>query len=460
MKKLFQVIPAPVTLPHTNSLKKIFRLFVLSSFLVFAGCEKIFDDVFHPGGGNISSKDDAAVATDWYKLQLQLILKANPAVPNLGANRLFAYTGIALFEASRFERESSRSLQGQLYQMPVMPVPEHGKKYSWVIAANAAMASITRNLFPVQNIANSSSIDSLEKVYRDKYTATAGSDIVSRSEAFGDSVAAKIYNWSASDLYNHVSDPYTIPVYPGAWARTPPAFAAPATPYAGNCRTFLQVFSTGVTPAPPFAYSEDASSDFYKMANNVYLVSKSLTPDQKNIALFWNDVGAGIGYTPMGHCISILTQILNNQNASLATAAVAYAKAGIALWDASVVCWRSKYQYNQLRPVTYIQQHIDNTWLPLLATPPHPEFPAAHALLTSSVMEVLAAVFGNKYNFTDHTYDFRSYPARSYTSFEQVANECGESRVYGGIHYQPSVDMGHTAGQLIGNAAAQLHTSD
>ena len=446
--------------PHTKVLKSILTLAVLSSFLLFSGCEKIFDDIFHPGGGNAASNDNAAVATDWYKLQLQMILSANPAAPNFAASRLFAYSGIALFEASRFEQKSSTSLQGQLNQMPVLPQPETGKKYSWVLAANAAMATITRNLFPVPTASTTISIDSLAKIYRDKVTAISGSDIASRSEAFGDSVAAKILAWSTSDLYNHANDPYTPPVFLGAWIRTPPAFAAAATPYAGNCRTFMNTFSTGVSPVPPYAYSEDPGSDFYKMVNNIYQVSKSLTTDQKNIALFWNDVGVGIGYTPMGHSISILTQILDNSNASLATAGDAYAKVGISLWDATVVCWRSKYQYNQLRPVTYIQQHIDNTWLPLLATPPHPEFPAAHAFLTSSVMQTLAVLFGNTYSFTDHTYDFRGYPARSYTTFEQIANECGESRVYGGIHFQQSVDMGHTAGQLIGNAAAALHTNN
>jgi hypothetical protein len=425
-------------------------VFVLTVILIFAGCKK-------PPLGIGPFKDDATVATDWYKLQLKMILRANPAAPNFAVNHLFAYSGISLFEASRFEVEDSRSLQGQLSQMPAMPELQNDKKYSWVIAANAAMANITRDLFPVKNSANTASIDSLEKIYHDKYAASLGADVVSLSETFGDSVASYIFNWSKSDLANHASDAYTPPVFQGAWVPTPPAFAAAATPYAGNCRTFMPVFSTGTTAPPPFAYSEDVSSDFYKMVNNDYTISKSLTTDQKNIALFWNDVGAGIGYTPMGHSISILTQILDNKNASLATAAVAYSKAGIALWDAQVVCFRSKYQYNQLRPVTYIQKNIDSAWLPLISTPPHPEYPAAHAFLTTAFMEVLASVFGSNYSFTDHTYDFRNLPARSYTSFEQIANECGQSRVYGGIHYQPSVAAGHASGKLIGNAAASLH---
>lgn len=443
-----------------NFLKHGTAFLLVVIILIFASCQK--DGRFPlPYGGKVipTSKDDATVATDWYKLQLRMILQASPAKSNLATIRLFAYSGISLFEASRFEILGSKSLQSQLYQMPVIPLPEKEKKYSWVIAANAALANITRDIFPAPSAANSASIDSLEKIYVDKYTGSDGVDVVSRSEAFGDSVASAIFTWAKSDLFNHANDPYTPPVFPGAWVPTPPAFAAAAGPYFGNCRTFMNVFAEGTTPPPPFAYSEDPSSDFFKMVNNDYTISKSLTTDQKNIALFWNDVGVGIGYTPMGHCIFILTQILDNSGASLATADVAYAKAGIAMWDASIVCWRSKFKYSQIRPVSYIQQHIDNTWLPLIGTPPHPEYPAAHAFITSSIMEVLSSVFGKHYSFTDHTYDFRGFPARSYSSFEDAALECGESRVYGGIHYQPSVDVGHLAGSLVGKAASAIEVT-
>jgi hypothetical protein len=147
---------------------------------------------------------------------------------------------------------------------------------------------------------------------------------------------------------------------------------------------------------------------------------------------------------------------LDNTHSSLGTAAVAYAKAGIGMWDGSIVCWRSKYKYNQIRPVSYIQAHIDNTWMSFIGTPPHPEYPAAHAFITASVMQAISSVFGKNYSFTDHTYDFLSYPSRHYTSFDDAALECGESRVYGGIHYQPSVDVGYEAGSLIGRAAGEI----
>ncbi|HTQ27684.1 MAG TPA: vanadium-dependent haloperoxidase [Puia sp.] len=431
---------------------------LVASLLLVPGCQKLFDQLPYKGKTipPPTSKDIGSVATDWFKLQLRMILQANPAKANIGVNRLFAYSGISLYEAARFSNKDLKTLQSQLYEMPVMPQPDNGMKYSWVITANAALASITRDLFPGLSTANNASIDSLEKVYTDQVTITDGADVVSRSTDFGNAVVASIFTWSKTDLYDHINDPYTPPVFPGAWIPTPPAFAAATAPYAGNCRTFLHIFSEGTTPPPPFAYSEDPGSDFYKMVDNVYQVSKTLTTDQKNIALFWNDVGAGVAYTPMGHSISILTQILDNSGASLATAAVAYAKAGIAIWDGTVVCWRSKYKYNQIRPVSYIQAHIDNTWLPLLTTPSHPEYPAAHAFITSAIMSALTSVFGNHYSFTDHSYDFRGYAPRSYSSFDDAALECGQSRVYGGIHYQPSVDIGHQFGSIVGDAVGAI----
>ena len=437
--------------------------FLVIVALLFSSCQKYVSD--ERAIQNTSSnedvalqKDNASVATDWYHLQLRMILSANPVVSNVAVVRMFGYTGITLYEAARFEIRNSKSLQAQLCQMPEMPKPEDDKNYSWVISANAALARITRDIFPGLTAADSASIDSLEKAYNRKYRSMTGENVFDRSKTFGKAVAAAIFDWSKSDLFDHANDPYTPPVFPGAWVPTPPLFAPAAVPYLGNCRTFLRMHSHGTTPPPLYKYSTKKGSDFYMMVNHLYKLSQTLTDEQKNIALYWNDVGPGVGYTPMGHSMSIVTQVLENSKASLATAEEVYLKTGMAMWDAAVYCWRSKFKYNLLRPVTYVQQNIDSTWLPLLSTPPHPEYPAAHAFITSSVMEVMTSIFGGHYNFTDHTYDFLGMAPRSYDSFEQCARECGKSRVYGGIHYQPSVNVGHDFGESIGNdiAAIQL----
>jgi hypothetical protein len=404
-----------------------------------------------------SSPTSHAVATKWYSLQLRMILNANPAVSNIAAIRLFAYSGISLYESARFVIAHSVSLHGQLYQLPKMPVPDMNEKYSWVIVANAALARITRNMFPSLTPANIASIDSLENAFN---SICLNPDVVNRSKAFGNSVAAVIFNWAKLDLFDHAADPYTPPVFPGAWVPTPPLFVPAALPYLGNCRPFLQMHSHGTTPPPLYSYSEEKGSDFYKMVKNNYNISKSLTDDQRAIALFWNDVGIGVGYTPMGHNISIVTKALRKSNASLGTAITTYARAGMAMWDANIVCWRSKYKYNLLRPVTYIRKVIDTSWLPLIGTPPHPEYPAAHAFITTAVMKAVSSVLGENFAFTDHTYDFLGFTPRKYNSFEDAALECGKSRFYGGIHYIPSIETGHKYGNHVGQDIAAIKLTE
>lgn len=441
---------------------KVLLSIFIACVLFFTSCQKDINNntgnqaVPLTQNSTAAKKSDANVATDWYNLQLKMILNANPALSPLAINRMFGYTGISLFEAARFEIPNSISLSGQLNEMPEMPKPDLQKKYSWVGTANAALANITRDMFPLQSPANLASIDSLEKVYNDIILAEEGSDVFTRSQAFGDSVAANIFAWTKTDLFNHIGDPYTPPVGPGLWVPTPPVYAPAAGPYTGNCRTFLKQHTQTTVIPLPFPYSEKKNSAFYKMVNYNYTLSKSLTDDQKNIALFWDDNGAGISYTPMGHNISIITQILIDSHANLAKAEEAYVKAGLAMQDATIICFRAKYKYNLLRPVTYIRAQIDTAWLPFIVTPPHPEYPSAHAFNTSAVMQAMNSVFGYNYHFTDHTYDFLGYPARSYNSFDQAAVECGISRVYGGIHYLPSVDIAHVYGKVLGEQIAQV----
>jgi hypothetical protein len=92
----------------------------------------------------------------------------------------------------------------------------------------------------------------------------------------------------------------------------------------------------------------------------VYKTVKNLTPEQKEIALFWAD-DPGKTFTPPGHSVSIATQILREKNATLALAAETYAKVGMAVADAVIGCWNTKYTYNVIRPISYIQTVIDPT---------------------------------------------------------------------------------------------------
>src|SRR5215207_2024881 len=120
----------------------------------------------------------------------------------------------------------------------------------------------------------------------------------------------------------------------------------------------------------------------------------------------------------------------------------------MAMHEASILAWKGKYQYNVVRPITYIQQHIDKEWTPLISTPPHPEFPAAHATLSNAAATALCSVFGEDCAVTDKSYVDIGMTQRSYPSLQAVAKEAGYSRLYGGIHYRYSIEQGFVLGEL------------
>ena len=396
-------------------------------------------------------KTDARVALDWYKLELRILLERNSAMNGV----YFGYLGIGLYESVRNGMEDAVSLSAKLYQMPAMPAKEKNKGYKWEVSANAAMAAMLRFYNTGLTAANLASIDSLENAYNEKLKPAAGSESFNRSQLFGRSIATAIRNWSLTDNFNPSNTGYIPPVFPGAWVPTPPAFVnPPVNPFVSAARPYLITDLTAVAPPFPAAYSEDPNSAFYKIVKNVYDVSQTLTTEQKNIALFWVDQGNGVGFTPPGHDFSIITQALEQTKANLGIAAEVYAKAGIAEREATIVCFRSKYTYNLIRPVTYIRKLIDPNWLSFIPTPPHPEYPAAHAFITGTVMEAVTKVLGNRVTVTDHTYDFRGWAPRTYTSLIKAGEEAGISRLYGGIHYLPSINTGlslaHDLGKKIG----------
>jgi membrane-associated phospholipid phosphatase len=209
-------------------------------------------------------------------------------------------------------------------------------------------------------------------------------------------------------------------------------------------------------PGPPPPFSTDLDSAFFAEALEVFETVNSLTPGQREIALFWSD-DPGQTATPPGHSVSILGQVLRAQDRSLADAAVGYARLGIAVCDAFIACWRVKYRHNLVRPISYIRSSIDPTWgdpLPL-TTPPFPEYTSGHSIQSAAAAEVLTATFG-EVAFTDHTHDARGLAPRSFDSFAAFAEEAAISRLYGGIHYRSAIERGLEQGRCVGAEVAAL----
>lgn len=434
---------------------------LLCTAVLVAGCNKETLRPSEPGTPDSFSdarimKTSSELVTDWYDLQTRIMLYANPNPSPIVTGRFFAYEGIALYESIRNGIPGAVPLHEVLYQMPEMPAKENNNGYAWDLAANAALARITKIMLPGLTPANLASIDSLEAENYFQANPDELSAVTRRSIEFGRKIADAVFEWSKSDGIARNSEPYTIPSFPGSWSPTPPAMLPPALPYLGTARPLLEMHLTGITPPFPYAYSETPGSDFYNEVNFTYQTAKNATNEQKTIARFWADVGVGTGYSTPGHHMKILTNLLQMYDADLGTAAMAYLKTGIALRDGFIMTWRSKYSYNMIRPVSYVRQFIDPSWLPFITTPNHPEYPAAHASVTAAFMEAMAGVFGDNYAFSDNTYEFLGIPPRHYNTFTEAATEAGWSRVYGGIHYRKSVEAGLAFGKQIGHHAREL----
>ena len=118
--------------------------------------------------------------------------------------------------------------------------------------------------------------------------------------------------------------------------------------------------------------------------------------------------------------------------------------------DSFISCWDEKYRSNVVRPETYINQYIDKNWVPLLQTPPFPEYTSGHSVVSSASAEVLTKLFGSNFSFSDSTELEFGIPVRQFKSFVNAAEEASMSRFYGGIHYMPSIVNGMKEGKKIG----------
>lgn len=396
---------------------------------------------------------DSEVATAWFRLALQ-ITPTTSGVSTQPAIRAFAYLGVTLYEALVPGMPGYRSLAGRLNDLqPIAGPPDHS--YHWPTVANSALAASTRELFRMTTDANKAAINQLEFSLAARLTPGVPPGIAKRSAERGRQVATHIMAWASTDgghdghLTNFPPD-YTPPVGPGLWVPTPPGFQRAYQPNWGANRPFVLTSAADYDPGPPPAFSTEPGSAFYGEAWEVYQMVNELTDEQRAMVVHWANT--------LGHHPSLAIQLVETLSLDLATAAEVYAKAGMAIADAGIACQYTKYLYNLIRPVSYIQQYIDAGWgnpLPI-PTPPHPEYSSAHAVTSQALAQVLHDVVGDV-PFTDnHTHDASGLPPRSYDSWFELAAEAGISRLFGGIHFRSAMERGFEQGTSIGMAVSAV----
>lgn len=428
--------------------------------LLLSGCDKSLTEPSDAHASIAAHEHGGEVAREWFKLLCRVVKTTDGYYPPMAA-RAFGYMGVALYQTVQPGMAESASLAGQLNQLSAdkLPKTDPTKSYNWGIAANAAMAQTMRNFFVNLRPKDRNSLDSLESYMNKVLTTNEKTETAALSVQYGKEMANAIFEWSKSDGghegYLRPHDGLVPSSAASAWQET--GSGQGVGPKWGNNRLMIATNSSAQIPAP-HPFSTDPNSRFYKEALEVYTQSQINTEDQKEIARFWAD-DPFLTCTPTGHTFSILTQLLDEDRASLARSALAYAKMGIAENDAFIRCWWVKYEYFLIRPVTYIKRYIDPNWNTLIETPPFPAYVSGHSSEIGAASKVFTSIFGANRSFSDRTqvYFGFSRTIRFFNNFEQVAQESAFSRLYGGLHYRMDIERGLDLGYQIGDQVNRLN---
>ena len=380
------------------------------------------------------------------------------------ASRIYAYSSIAAYEVGIHEDSKYRSFAGQLTGFEAVPQPEEGKEYCYSLASVQAALKVGRTL-----VFSEDKMDAFyNEIMQEFREAGVPDEVFERSIDYGTQVADHVIAWSTKDNYKQSRSfpKYSIQQDLSTWKPTPPAYMDAVEPHWNKIRPFAIDSAQQFKPIPPTPFSIDKKSQFYKEAVEVLEMGNNLTTEQREIAFFWDcnpfmmNVKGHVMFatkkiSPGGHWMNITNVACKKVNADFVRCSEAYARVSISLVDAFMSCWDEKYRSKLIRPETYINQYIDEDWVPVLQTPPFPEYTSGHSVISAASAVTLTQLFGDNFAFTDSTEIEFGLTVRSFKSFIQASEEAAISRMYGGIHYRPAVEVGMTEGRALGTYVLQ-----
>jgi hypothetical protein len=437
--------------------------------LIFIGCTTS-DEL--STSSRTTSGFPATFARQWMT-NLANSVKGDTVKPPVAA-RTYAYASIAMYEAVVHGMPGYRSLAGQLNGLDSLPVPDSDLEYDWAtVLAQTMHKMMLASVFPPGPPQPGGIYTFPAKIFYEYTTVTQApltvlgptqigfrradgvpEEVIANSIAYADQLADALTAWANADGYYDVRFAGWIPpTGPDKWVPTgfsdTDIVSNPLEPHFGSLRPLAMTASNecstrnlGLSP-PPF--STEPSSAFYQAADHVRQVGVDLTEEQLIIARYWSD-DPGPSSTPAGHWIEITSTLIRNQTLDQAVAAYAYLSIGFL--DSFIAVWDTKFDYNLLRPTTFIRRHIDSDWLSLQGTPQFPTYVSGHSGQSGASAELLTRVFGD-IPFTDTTKVRRGFRPRTYVHFRDAADEAAASRLYGGIHYQFDNDHGLAVGRCV-----------
>jgi hypothetical protein len=312
-------------------------------------------------------------------------------------------------------------------------------------SVDAAVASATRTvllkLMPAQQAAIEADYQAALQAVPDG-SAKSGGTAVGERAALAVVAACADDGWASPNVYR----PHTTP---GVYVPT----MFPAVPHWGKRKTWVLTSADQFRPGPPPALtSETWKRDLAEIRAIGGKTSTARTAEQTAVAQFWEATAPTV-YWPLARSVATAAGRDASDNARL------FAVAAMAMDDALIAVFDAKYTYNLWRPVTAIRHpegdHPDRGWLPFVDTPMHPEYPCAHCIVSGALAAVLEAEIGSGPSPTLRSTSPFVKGERTWASPAEFAQEVALARIYDGVHYRNSTEVGTAMGRKIGELAAK-----
>jgi hypothetical protein len=373
---------------------------------------------------------------EWNDIARQLTVV--PALAPVQQTRAMAIVQVAMHDAVN-------AITGKYARYnPVGPAPPGASAHAAAIAAaHRALAGIVGDS-PLLATSYAASL------------GTHGIDFADPGLAFGEAVANGILDLRQDDGAATAAFPFLLPDAraPGVWMPIGSASAAQALlPGWGEVRPWVLRSGSQFRPEPPPALDSDRyARDYQEVLQIGALNAPTRTDEQTGIAHFWRA-------SPTALWNPILRQAIEAGYLDLSTTARVMALFYLAAADTSVACWEAKYAYNFWRPQPAIARGdedgnaattADASWRPLVATPPHPEYPSGHAANSGAMAFVLAWAFGDRPGFViEATSSTQPGFVRRWHTFSEGVDEVIDARVYAGSHFRAADEAGADLGRQV-----------
>ena len=377
----------------------------------------------------------ADVVTDWNVITVQAAAAA-------GLNPQRQQRIAAMVHAAMHDAVNSVAPRYKPYAVHVSPAPHASIEAAAVQAAYGVLI----RLLPLQAVLLDAARSASLSTILDGPARQAG-------VAVGEAVAGQIVFLRSTDG-SDVDGAYTFGNGPGEYQPTPPTFANPAVPAWRFVTPFvLKRGSQFRTEGPPSLNSDEWAEEFNETKRLGSIDSTDRTQEQTTIAL----CGAE---PPLPMWNRVARSVSAQRNIGVIENARLFALLNLAMVDATIACWDSKYTYRFWRPVTAIRAgdtdgnnatEADPAWTPLRPTALHPEYPSAHSCASNAAAKVLTSFFGKHVPFNTTSSTCPAGVVRSYDGFQEMAEEIGDSRIYIGFHFRTSVQHGANLGRQVGH---------